>query len=320
MCSPVRSLMIFANFQKPENAFPIPVPFRIAVRFPLILIAETDLIHHIIQPFDHVKRIDTDLCMREILSCNEEKSVAHVAAEEFYPPALFRRELAEVLSDSAAGGLIQNIDHCVGIAVGDAAVIFAEAPFVGFGAPDAAVSLEFIDTDGFRKFFRKTEANRFENGLGDTRCNTVMSGNLGEGKRLCEIQKNGIVKSLCHMQGRRKPVRIFIKRRMTLLAEKPAFMEGDSGSPVMRGKVAYGLPDSGVFDDAVGRATAWAEPLTRCREIQSDEIVVPEGLDTLDGCFLRKLCEIVRCFPGCFVPPKIYFFQLNHTTVRAKRP
>ena len=93
----------------------------------------------------------------EILSCNGEKAVAHVAAEEFHPPALFRRELAEVLSDSAAGDLIRNIDHRVGIPVGDAAVILAEAPFVCFGAPDAAVSLEFIDADGFRKFFRNQE-------------------------------------------------------------------------------------------------------------------------------------------------------------------
>ena len=186
------------------------------------------------------------------------------------------------MSDSAAGDLIRNIDHRVGILVGDAAVILAEAPFVGFGAPDAAVSLEFIDTDGFRKFFRKTEANGFENGLDDARRNTVMSGNLGEGKRFCEIQKDGIVKSLCHMQGRMNPVRIFIERRMALLAEKPAFMEGDSSSPVMRGKVAYGLPGSGIFDDAVDRAVAWTESLTRCRQIQGDEIVVPEGLDTLD--------------------------------------
>ena len=303
VCFPVRSLMVFAGFQESENTFQVPVSFRIAICFPLILIAETNLVHHIIEPFDHMEGIDTDLCMGEILSCNRDKSVAPVAAEEFHPLALFRRELAEVLSDSAAGDLIQNIDHRVGIAVGDAAVILAEAPFVGFGAPDAAVSLEFIDTDGFRKFFRKTEANRFENGLDDTRCNTVMSGNLGEGKRLCKIQKDGIVKSLCHVKRRRNPVRIFIERRMTLLAEKPAFMEGDSGSSVMRRNVAYRLPGSGVFDDAVGRAAAWAEPLTRCREIQGDEIVVPEGLDTLDGCFLRKLCEIVRCFPGRFAPP-----------------
>ena len=88
-CSPVRSLVVFAGFQEPENAFQVPVSFRIAVRFQLILIAETNLVHHIIEPFDHVKRIDTDLCMREILSCNGEKSVALVAAEEFHPPALF---------------------------------------------------------------------------------------------------------------------------------------------------------------------------------------------------------------------------------------
>ena len=262
--------MVFAGFQKPENAFQVPVPFRIA----------------------------TDLCMREIFSCNGEKSVAHVAAEEFHPLALFRRELAEVLSDSGSGDLIQNIDYRVGIPVGDAAVILAEAPFVGFGAPDAAVSLEFIDTDGFRKFFRKTEANRFKNGLDDARRNTVMSGNLGEGKRLCKIQKNGIVKSLCHVKRRINPVRIFIERRMTFLAEKPAFMESDSGSSVMRRNMAYCLPGPGIFDDAAG-----TKPLTRCWEIQGDEIVVPEGLDILDGCFLRKLCEIVRCFHGRFAPP-----------------
>ena len=299
--SPVRSLMVFAGFQKPENAFPIPVPFRIAVRFPLILVAETNLVHHIIEPLDHMKRINTDLCMRKIFSCNGEKSVAHVAAEEFHPLALFRRELAEVLSDSGSGDLIQNIDYRVGIPVGDTAVILAEAPFVGFGAPDAAVSLEFIDTDGFRKFFRKAEANRFENGLDDARRNTVMSGNLGEGKRLCKIQKNGIVKSLCHVKRRMHPVRIFIERRMTFLAEKPAFMESDSGSSVMRRNMAYGLPGPGIFDDAVGGAAAGTKPLTRRREIQGDEIVVPEGLDILDGCFLRKLCEIVRCFHGRFV-------------------
>ena len=68
MCSPVRSLMVFAGFQKPENPFQVPVPFQIAVRFPLILVAETNLIHHIIEPLDHVKRINTDLCVRKILS------------------------------------------------------------------------------------------------------------------------------------------------------------------------------------------------------------------------------------------------------------
>ena len=133
--SSVGSLMIFANFQKPENAFQVPVPFRIAVRFPLILVAETDLVHHIIQPFDHVKRIDTDLCMREILSCNGDKAIAHITAEIFHPLALFRRKLVKVLIYTGTSDLIQNIDHCVGIAVGDAAVILAEAPSVGFGVP-----------------------------------------------------------------------------------------------------------------------------------------------------------------------------------------
>ena len=72
-----------------------------------------------------------------------------------------------------------------------------------------------------------------------------MSGNLREKKRFCEIQKDGIVESLCHMQGKMEPVRIFVERRIALLVEKPAFMEGDSGSSVMRGKIAYGLPYPG---------------------------------------------------------------------------
>ena len=86
--------------------------------------------------------------MREILSCNGEKSVAHVTAEEFHPLALFRRKLVEVWIYTGTGDLIQDIDHRVGIAVGDAAVILVKALFVGFGAPDAAVSLKVIDEDG----------------------------------------------------------------------------------------------------------------------------------------------------------------------------
>ena len=33
-----------------------------------------------------------------------------------------------------------------------------------------------------------------------------------------------------------------------------------------------------IFDDAVGRAAAWAESPTRRRKIQGDEIIVPESL------------------------------------------
>ena len=167
VCSPVRSLMVFAGFQKPENVFQVSVSFRITIRFPLILIAETNLIYHIIQLFDHMEGIDTDLYMREILSCNRDKSVAHVTAEEFHPPAFFRRELAKVWIDSAAGDLIQDIDHRVGIPVGDAAVIFVETPFVCFGAPDAAVSLELIHRyRWFPEIFSEDRRERFKKRIG----------------------------------------------------------------------------------------------------------------------------------------------------------
>ena len=66
VCSPIRSLMIFAGFQEPENAFQVPVPFRIAVRFQLILIAETDFVYHIMEPFDH----------REIIHCSKNRELS----------------------------------------------------------------------------------------------------------------------------------------------------------------------------------------------------------------------------------------------------
>ena len=108
-CSPLRSLVIFTGFPKPENAFPIPIPFWIAIQFQLILIAETNLVYHIIESFDYMERIDTDFYIGKFLSCNRDKAVSLVTAEVFHPLALFRRKLAEVLIDSAAGDLVQDI-------------------------------------------------------------------------------------------------------------------------------------------------------------------------------------------------------------------
>ena len=116
------------------------------------------------------------------------------------------------------------------------------------------------------------------------------------------------------------PVGILIESRATFFAVEPAFVKGNRRAPVIGRDVSYGLPDAGILDDAVGGAAVRTEPLPWSWDIQGNEIIVPECLDVFYGCFLRKLCEIVRCFPGRFVPPKIYFFQLNHTTVRAKRP
>lgn len=117
-----------------------------------------------------------------------------------------------------------------------------------------------------------------------------MPGNFGEGDGFCEIQKDGIVESLCHVQGRMNPVGILIESRATFFAVEPAFVKGNRRAPVIGRDVSYGLPDAGILDDAVGGATVWTEPLPRSWDIQGNEIIVPECLDVFDGCFLRKLC------------------------------
>ena len=163
----------------------------------------------------------------------------------------------------SAGDLLQDVNDGVGITVGDAALIFAEPPFMVSGTPDAAVSFEFVDADGFREFPGQTEVHRLKDRLDDGWRNAVLPGNRGEGERFREIQKDGIVKGLCHAQGRVNPVGILIESRVALLAEEPAFVERDGRAPVVGGNVANGLPGAGILDDTVGGSAVRTETLPR---------------------------------------------------------
>ena len=49
-----------------------------------MLIAESDIIHHVIQTFDDVEGIDTDSGVREVLPGDRDKAVAHIAAKVFH--------------------------------------------------------------------------------------------------------------------------------------------------------------------------------------------------------------------------------------------
>ena len=117
-----------------------------------------------------------------------------------------------------------------------------------------------------------------------------MPGDFGEGDGFCEIQKDGIVESLCHVQGRMNPVGILIESRAAFFAVEPAFVKGNRRAPVIGRDVSYGLPDAGILDDAVGGAAVRTEPLPWSWDIQGNEIIVLECLDVFDGCFLGKLC------------------------------
>lgn len=112
-------------------------------------------------------------------------------------------------------------------------MILGKIPSVSPGAPDAGVALEFIGTDGFWKFSWQTKLDGFKNGLDGALRNAVMTGNFGERDRFCEIQKEGIIQSLCHAQRRMNPVGILIESRATLLAVEPAFVERDGRAPVV---------------------------------------------------------------------------------------
>lgn len=128
----------------------------------------------------------------------------------------------------------------------------------------------------------------------------VSSCDFRERKRLDQIQENGVIKGLCHAQGRVDPVGRLVERGAAVLAEEPALVEGDNGTAMVTGDVPDRLQGTGVLDDAVVRSAVRTQPLTGDRQIKSDEIVVLEDLDAFNGCFLWQFCQIITCFHSCF--------------------
>ena len=110
-CSPVFLLVDFFGLQKTGNTFDFSEICHVAGILELVLIAEEDLVYHVIELFDDVEGIDTNLGIGEVLFCNGDEAIAHVTAKVFYLLALRRRELMEISVDSHAG----NIQLCRGI-------------------------------------------------------------------------------------------------------------------------------------------------------------------------------------------------------------
>ncbi len=263
---------------------------RVAVVLELILASDADLVHHVVQPFDDVEGIDADLSVGEVLFRNRNKAIAHITAEVSDLPALFRRKPVEIPVYGSAGDLLQDVNDGVDIAIGDAALKFAEPPSMVFGTPDAAVSFEFIDADGFREFPGQAEVHCLKDRLDDGWCNAVLPGNRREREGFREIQKNGIVEGLCHMQGGMNPAGVLVESGAACFAVEPAFVERDGRTPVVGRDMANGLPGAGILDDTVDGSAVRTETLPWGWKVQGNEIIVPESLDMLDGCFLRKFC------------------------------
>ena len=94
--SPGFLLVKFFRLKQTGNALDFPEAFRIADIVEPALITQADIIHHVIETFDDMERINTDLRIGESLFCNGYKAVAHITAEisDLFP--LFERELSEV--------------------------------------------------------------------------------------------------------------------------------------------------------------------------------------------------------------------------------
>ncbi len=80
----------------------------------------------------------------------------------------------------------------MGVTVRDDTVIFVAIPPMRLGVPYTAVAFEFINTDSLREVGWPTEVDgvkgRLDGALGDV----VPPCDLGEGKRLYQIQENGV--------------------------------------------------------------------------------------------------------------------------------
>lgn len=94
----------------------------------LILVAGPDIVHHLIEAFDHMEGIDTDLGQRETLFGDRDKAVTHIAAEVFYLLPPLQRKLVEILVHVDVGGLVQDVDDRAGILVENVAVVCIAIP------------------------------------------------------------------------------------------------------------------------------------------------------------------------------------------------
>ena len=119
---------------------------------------------------------------------------------------------------------------------------------------------------------------------------TVPPCDFGESERLYEIQENGVIESLFHTKERVDPVGSLIERRVTVLTQEPALVEGDNGTAMITRDVPDGLYGTGVFDDTVVGNIVRIEPQAGYRYIERNEIVVLEDLDAFDRCFLWQFC------------------------------
>lgn len=213
------------------------------------------MVHHFIKTLDNVEGINADPGVWKVLPGDRDKAVAHVAAEVFYPLPLLWRELMEILVQIDTGDLIQDVDDRVGVTVRDATVIFIAIPPMRLGAPHTAVAFEFVNTDGFREFGWPAKVDGLKDRLDGALGDMVSPGNLGEGERLYKVQEDGVIESLCHAKRGMDPVGSLVERGVAVLAQEPAFVEGDDGTAMITGDMPDGLYGPGVFDDTVVRAT-----------------------------------------------------------------
>lgn len=285
---PVFLLVEFFCFQETGNALDFPEAFRIAGILETTLVTQADVIHHVIEASDDVEGINADLYFGESFLCHGYEAVAHVTAEIFHLSALIGRKLTEVPVKINTGDLVQDVNDCMGIPIGDVAVVFIPVPSVMLRTPDPAVPFEFIYAERFGKAARPSEVDGLKDRLDQIFSDTVASCDFCKSDGFNEIQQDRIVEGLRNTKRGMDPIRRLIERGRTGFTEQPALMKGYCRSAVIVGDMPYSLVCTGILNDAVAGTAMRAEAMLWRGDIKSDEIIIPESLHFPDPGFLGQ--------------------------------
>jgi hypothetical protein len=141
-----------------------PVRSFITAVLQLFLKGRADVIHVFVQEFYNVEHVNTHGDIRKASVCKGNEATVHVAAKEFYFLALLKAEREEIRLQIVECDMGKDVNHASGITVCDVAVVFDDIPAVFGRIPEACRTVKFIDTQGFRKSLRNTEAHGIQYG------------------------------------------------------------------------------------------------------------------------------------------------------------
>ena len=137
-----------------------------------MLYTDPDIPYHLVQIFDHMEQVDTDLCGWETITGHADKASGHIHTAEFHPLSDMERDRLEVADKRCLISARQDIDDSSGTAISQDTVKFFNVPPFGFRIISAGLAAEFINTERLwqnsRFFYPDGIHDRHDNAFGDT--------------------------------------------------------------------------------------------------------------------------------------------------------